>query len=352
MGSGGILGDVSDHDTRLTVADSVAFGRQAPRPRRRRGVVGAAAAIVLAGAIVTVGVVVRSGPQSPDPPGVIAPGAWAASLPPGGPPPVPYLAGTQVVLPDGSRVASGGATARVVGMTTAGLVVLVASLTPEGNPSSSRFVLVTGAGVVRELPVPTVAVGGALEAVVSPDGRFLAASHDILDMADLGTVGHLPRNARYLLSWTPAGILYAAPDGDYFLWSQGAGSRPLAAFPGSFASGTDIGIKHCSIVRLTRSGRTSPLSACIEGVRWVSPTGRWALTRDLRLVEVASGRSRTLTPAPVDPLPGAYVQVWWEGDRSLLVPIGTHLVRCVTATARCERAADTPGLRDGVLALP
>jgi len=342
---------VSEPHTRLIGADSLVFGGLATPPRRRRGIAAVAAVLVLALAALALSLETHRGSQSSERPGTIAADAWAASLPLGRPAAVPYLAGTDAVLPGGSRVAVGGAVDQVVGLASAGLVVRVGTVTPEGYPSGSRYVLVTGGGEVRDLPIRTRTADGGLEALVSPDGRYLAAGHDVLDLADLARVDHLPRAAAYLLWWTPAGILYAADDGRYFLWSAEHGPRPLGAFPGSFKNGTDIGIKHCSVVKLTRAGRTTPLSTCIHGVRSVSPSGRWALTRDLHLVEVASGRSRALTPAPLDPLPGAYEKVWWDGESSLVLPIGPRLVRCATATARCERASD-PEPRAGGLSLP
>jgi hypothetical protein len=345
------------------LTDSLTLGRHSVRRRRRRVLAGSVAALAVA--VVTAGVAVRDGsgaPEpapspptttpSPHPSGTVPSGAWAGSLPRGEAPEVPYLAGTTVVLPDGTRVDTRGSGAGVVGLTVAGLVVLVGTETPEGYPFSSHYALVTAAGELRELPVSTLTADGALEAVVSPDGRYFTAGHDVLDMEDLSSVGRVPEEAEYLLSWTPAGILYAVHDGRYFLWSQESGSRPLEAYPGRFANGTDIGLKHCSVVRLTSAGTTTPLSSCIEGVRSVSPAGGWALTRDLRLVEVATGRSRFLAQVPVDPRPSAYDTVWWDGETSLLFPVGVHLVRCDTATATCERATDGTELRDGVLALP
>jgi hypothetical protein len=352
------------------LGDSLAAGRTSLRVRRRRALGGSVAALaVVAGLAAAVvqrdDTVPQPAVPSPSPTPsptpseeteTIATGAWVGGLPVGDPPEVPYLAGTTVVLPDGSRVQTGGnAGAGVIGLTVAGLVLLVESETEQPYSFSSRYVLVTNAGRLRELPFSTLTADGAQEALISPDGTQFTSGGDIVDIRDLSVVGRVPDEADILDWWTPTGIIYGA--GRYtYLWPVGGEPRRLPDFPGQFPNGTDIGLDGCEVVRLDATGATTPISQClVDGqrrssfLRSVSPSGRWALSRDLGLVDTVTGETRYLAGAPVDPSPYAFDKVWWDGDSHLLLPIFGRLVRCDTATASCELAT-TQAVND--LALP
>ena len=126
----------------------------------------------------------------------------------------------------------------------------------------------------------------------------------------------------------------------------------LAEDPGLYMNGTDVGIQLCRVVRLEADGTTTPLSDCIDGLRAVSPSGQWALTDDLRLVDVATGEQRYLAEVPVSPTPYGFDKVHWDGEDSLLFPVGALLVRCSTSTATCERATRSEQLPRGSVSLP
>jgi hypothetical protein len=357
---------VSERLPERVLTDSLALGRRAVRRRRRQAVTGTAAGLALVvGLVAATG---RGGDDGPEPapaittptttptptePAAVAPGAWANSLPAGAPPEVPYLAGTTVIQPDGTRVETGGTGVGVIGLTVAGLVLLVENEVEEqGQPYSftSRYVLVTNDGEVRDLPASTLVEDSAQGAVVSPDGTRFTSGAEILDVRDLSVVGQVPDAADVLVAWLPAGILYSAGRRSY-VWPEGGKPREVAAYPGVFPNGTDVGIDDCGVVWLTTSVST-PLSECRDDLRSVSPTGRWSLTNDLRLVEIATGDSRYLAGGPVRPVPDANDKVHWDGDGTLLFPVGALLVRCDAATAMCERATDGHELKDGRLALP
>ena len=346
------------------LTDSLALGHRALRRRRRGALLAAAASLVVVSGLVALGAQGQGDPPrpapapptatptpGPDEPDTVAPVAWANGLPLGAPPEVPYLAGTTVVLPDGTRVETGGSGAGVIGLTVAGLVLLVETETEHPYSFSSRYALVTDSGEVRDLPVSTLTADGAQEAVVSPDGELFTSGGEILDMRDLAVVGEVPEAADILISWTPAGIVYGVGERSY-VWSEGHEPQGLAQLPGTFANGTDVGLKGCHVVRLSTEGTTATLSECIDGLRAVSPSGRWALTDDLRLVDVATGASRYLAGSAVHPIPYAFDKVRWDGDQSLMFPVGALLVRCDTSTVTCERATDEHELQDGRLALP
>jgi hypothetical protein len=295
----------------------------------------------------------------------VAPIAWARGLRLGAAPEVPFLAGTTVVQPDGVRVPIPGTGVGVIGLTVAGLVLLVESEVDQPDQPysmSSRYVLVTSSGEVQDLPVSTLVADGAQEAVISPDGLRLTGGGDVLDVRDLSVVGEVPEQADILYAWTSTGILFGADHRSY-LWTEDGETRQLAGFPGIFPNGTDVGMRAqdgndaCGdVLHMSGSGAVTALSSgCIPRLWAVSPSGRWALTYDLRLVDVRTGRSRFLAGGPAGPPLDAGDKVRWDGERSLLFPVGTQLVRCHTATATCERAgpdvADVGG-RDDVLALP
>ena len=122
-----------------------------------------------------------------------------------------------MVLPDSHRVDLGGAEppaqvtgAGIIGLSVAGLVLLVEDEVAQPYSFSSRYVLVSEDGEQRDLPVSAL---GAQEAVVSPDGRYFTGGGDIIDLSDLSVSGRVPERATILYSWTAHGILYSA--GDY-----------------------------------------------------------------------------------------------------------------------------------------
>jgi hypothetical protein len=350
----------------------LAGGRSSLRRRRRRGLAGVAASLLVVSGLALVAAQREDGaPQptvpSPSPtpsptpaPETVAPVAWAAGLPFGAPPDVPYLAGTTVVLPNGRRVALGAEPpaqvtgAGIIGLSVAGLVLLVEHEVAQPYSFSSRYVLVGDDGEQRDLPVSTL---GAQEAVVSPDGGYFTGGGDIIDLANLSVAGHVPERATILFSWTTHGILYSAGDYGasgtrYHLLPDGDEPRELADDPGLYVNGTDVGIQRCRVVRLLADGTTTPLSGCIDGLRSVSPSGQWALTDDLRLVDVATGEQSYLAGTPVSPTPYGFDKVHWDGEDSLLFPVGSLLVRCTTSTATCERATRSEQLPQGSVSLP
>jgi hypothetical protein len=341
------------------LVDSLSEGRTSLRGRRRRAAVGSVAALAAVAAL-ALAVVQRDedAPQpavpSPSPtpsptptpttePETAAPAAWADSLPLGPGPGVPFVAGSVVVQPDGSRVETGGnGGVGVIGLTVRGLVLLVAVETENPYSYTASYAVVTDAGDVEELPASTLTRDSAQEALVSPDGRYFTNGGPILDMTDLSVVGEVPEAATIMLAWTPVGIVYSSGDygkraTTYHLLRSDGSVVDLDGDPGVYPNGTDIGLHGCRAVRLSASGAT-PVSDCIQGVRSISPSGRWALTADLRLVDVETGDSRYLAGAPVKPLPFAYDKVHWDGDESLLLPVFGRLVRCGTVTGECTRA--------------
>ncbi len=348
------------------LVDSLAAGRSSLRGHRRRAMAGSAAALaVVAGLAVAVvqrddGVPQPAVPSpSPTPPPsagpTIAPGAWANGLPLGDPPSVPYVAGTDVIEPDGARVDTGGTGLGIIGLSEAGLVLLLEKETEHPFSFTSTYVVVTPAGEVRELPAATVTRDAAREALVSPSGAAFTNGGDILDVRDFVVIGHIPEAASIMLAWTPTGIIYSADHSKsavsyHVLRNQGA-VVDLDGDPGIYPNGTDVGYRGCRVVRLSADGVT-PISDCIDGLRSVSPSGRWALTADLRLVDVTTGESRYLAGGPVHPEPYSYDKAWWDGDDSVLIPVFAHLVRCDTATGACERATEGDELRAGRFALP
>lgn len=332
------------------LVDALAQGRIAVR--RRRGLVAAGAAASLA---VVAGLAVAmvnqndtqpqpapappspSVPVEPDP--VDSASLWAATLPEGAPT-VPYLAGTTVVEPDGSRVEVRGTEAEMVGLTVAGPLLLVGTEVQDPYSFSSRYVVVRPTGEVKDLPVPTATCCAAEEAVVSPDGRRFTAGNDILDTTDLSVVGHVPVDAKILVAWTPVGIVYLTDGGHYMLWPEGGTPIALRSNAGVFAPGGDVAIDMCgTIVRLAADGNISAISPnCVLGGWSVSPSGHWVITADLELVDVATLDTRSLSDRAVSPVPRSQ-KVWWDGDDSVTFPAGDYLVRCDTATASCERVA-------------
>ena len=326
------------------------MGRASVRRRHRLGVAGATASLaVLAGLMVAAVTRGDTQPQpSPTPPTPstsagakpTTAGIWAASLPRGNPPEVPYLAGTTVVQPDGTRIEVPGETAQTVGQTVAGLVLLVGSVNADGDPSDSHYVLVRTSGEAEDLPISTLSADGTREAVVSPDGRRLAGGGEILDMADLSVVGQVPSEAKLLIAWTPVGIVYLAEGGDFVLWPEGGTPITLRSNPGEFATGSDVAIDVCSnVVRLTADGTITRLSSgCGRGLWSVSASGRWAITPDLRIIDVATGVARRFSDRRAT-VAYRYQNVWWDGDQSVLFPADDWLVRCYVDTATCEQIA-------------
>ena len=253
------------------LTDSLTLGRRAVRRRHRQGLAGSAAALALVAGLAAV--TVRDGSSDPEPapapptvtqtpsaePDSVAPDAWASSLPLGSPPEVPYLAGTAVILPDGTRVETGGTGAGVIGLSVAGLVLLVETETEQPYSFSSRYVLVTDTGELRDLPDSTV---GAQEAVISPDGTRFTGGQDIIDIRDLSVVGQVPEEADILYTWTSSGMVYGAGDHAY-LWPKGQDPVEIEGFRGTFRDGSELGTDGCTMVFLEAVAVVRPLSGCI-----------------------------------------------------------------------------------------
>lgn len=336
------------------LVDALALGRTSVRRRRRLAAAGAVASLALVGGIaLAVGDHDGSQPQpappapspSPSPSTDDAPdsttlGLWAASLGKGAPAEVPYLDGTSVVEPDGTRVQLDGTSVEVIGQTVAGLVVLAGTEDASGAPFDSHYVVVRPDGQVVTLLVSTLVADGAQEAVVSPDGREFTGGGDIVDMTDLSVVGRVPDEAEILVAWTPVGIVYYAEDDHYKLWRDGEQPITLSSDPGVFASGSDVAFDECgTVTRLGADGTLTRISPhCVLGAWSVSPSGHWAITPDLQLVDVTTGAERSLADRGVSPA-HRYQKVWWNGDDTVLFPAGDRLVRCEVETAACEQVA-------------
>src|SRR3954447_7303052 len=109
------------------LVDALALGRTSVRRRRRLAAAGAVASLALVGGIALAvgnhdGSEPQPAPPAPSPSTDEAPdtttlGLWAASLPKGAPAEAPYLAGTSVVEPDGTRVQLDGTSVDAVGQT-------------------------------------------------------------------------------------------------------------------------------------------------------------------------------------------------------------------------------------------
>jgi hypothetical protein len=331
------------------LVESLELGRASVRRRRRQAAAIAAATIALVVALTVAAVrqddTGRPEPASPAPstsaePPTTTAGIWAPSLPRGARAEVPYLVGTTVVQPDGSRVEVPGTEASLVGLSVAGAVLLVGTEVQQPYSFSTRYVLVRPSGEVQDLPVSTLVADGAQGAVVSPDGREFTGGGAILDLTDLSIVGEVPEEADLLVAWTPVGIVYFVHGGQYVLWPVDGAPIPLAADPGVFGHGSDVAMDACSnVVRLAADGTTSPVSPHCLGSLWaVSPSGRWAITPDLELVDVSTGAARSLADRSIVAV-HRYDRVWWNGDDSVLFPAGDWLVRCEIETAACEQVA-------------
>jgi hypothetical protein len=339
-------GGLPDH----LLLESLALGRAAVRRHRRQAAAGTAATLAVLAALTVVaarqdGTGPGPAPAPPAPTASAAPqtttaSVWAPSLPRGGPAEVPYLVGTTVVQPDGSRVEVPGTDASFVGLSVAGAVLLVGTEVQQPYSYSTRYVLVRPSGEVRDLPVSTLVGDGAQGAVVSPDGREFTGGGAILDLTDFSVIGAVPEEADLLVAWTPVGIVYFVQGGQYYLWPGAGTPIALTGDPGVFAQGSDVAMDSCSnLVRLAADGTTSPVSPHCLGRLWaVSPSGRWAITPALELLDVSTGEVRPLADRSIVPV-HRYDRVWWNGDDTVLFPAGDWLVRCDIGTAACEQVA-------------
>jgi hypothetical protein len=338
------------------------------RAIRRTRIAMAATSIAVAG--VAVGGVVTAGhwlptvdqtgptgtPHTPTSSPIESPDRWPMSLPLGAPPEIPYLIHDTLYLP-GKDVDLGGDGAGIVGHSVAGTVVLVDTDAANGAPFSSRYVLVSDDGQVADLPISTRTP--AQEALISPDGQFLAAHRSVYSLPDLTVTTPLPADAEMLVSWTPAGIVYGTHSHGYYLWDpadQGP-SLKLDGYPGFYSNGSDYGLRNeqgCSaMVQISPQATVTTRYKTCQGDRLitVSPTGEWAVTNHLRLINTHTGANRPLSHTAVAPrLVGSESR--WIGDDEVLLtfhpeatvgfaPTKELVLRCRPADATCERATKT-----------
>lgn len=240
----------------------------------------------------------------------VAPGAWARSLPQGAAPDRAYLAGTILHRADGSAIDladRGYDDAGMVGETVTGVVVLGEKERPEFH---SSYLLVTPSGDVQVLGDGSYA--GAREAVVSPDGRYLARDTAVVDLTDMSVVAQIPADAEILIDWTADGIRY---------WT---GDRRLLWRPGS-------------------APKRAPAADRVRGELTRSPDGRWVVTRRLQLRDLRTGErtwlagARRSSPAP---WAGGGLAAAWDDDNHVLLTIGSFVVRCTASSGQCERVTD------------
>ncbi|MCW2792620.1 MAG: hypothetical protein JWO76_1718 [Nocardioides sp.] len=368
-------------EPRLDLAGvAVELGRRRIRRRRRWAAAGGAAAVVVVVAAGVVGprLVISSDPtggspmtdsEHPDPTSAVPvlPGVWAQSLPVGEAPDVPYLSGTTLHLP-GTTVELDATGAGLVGDTVAGAVLLLEHETRRPYSFTSEYVVVSDSGAVT--PLGTGHVAHVQEELVSPDGTMFASDAGVVSMESGSVVAALPAGATALDAWTSAGILYLGPRGHYYLWSpeRGRGPAPVEGFPGSYAEGSDVGLRRdggCTeVVRLGDDAGVEVLHRLCDmpDALTVSPTGDWVLTMDLQIVDARTGEVRPLGDAPLE----VHVSndAYWEAEDELLVSVplaapavidehgvrtrreSALLVRCGVVTGSCERvtdALDVPG---------
>lgn len=217
----------------------------------------------------------------------VHPVAWAASLPTGDPPEVPYVVGTTLHLPDGERVRVEGEDVSVVGATERGTMLLVEWLghvwvTPDGTTTVQ----------------PEVPWAGVQDEVVSPDGRWFARGDAVVDLADGTVVATIPARAQVLTGWTAAGIELWG-DGRRWIWQPGDRPRRLR----------------------------------------VSDRPPFRVTRELRVVD-RQGRDRGYLAGGPLLVGGPPTSSYWTSSREVLVALPEAVVRCDIRTFSCERALD------------
>jgi len=300
-----------------------------------------------------------SRPDDTSSPAVLLPGMWAGTLPIGDPPEVPYGTRTHLYLPSGQVVDLHASGSAMIGQTVAGTVVLVEQDDrDQGGAFRSWYAVVLTDGTVTQLDDGRLTGDRVQEAVVSPDGRWFADGR-IFDMTTGQIAGVLPDQADIIISWTPVGIVYGAGHARY-LWSPG-GPAPvkLAGWGGDYANGAHAGIGHrdgCNaVLRLAADGSEEQVSRhCGAQLMTVSPSGTWALTRELVAIDTATGEQHPLAGAPVRSLGFQFDDYWLDENELLLsVPAGGYqpdgesapsdsaiLVRCRLETATCERATE------------
>lgn len=310
---------------------------------------------------------------------------WAASLPEGTDPALPYFAygklwseGQSVTLPASVTVAVGpwavdGGWIVVRGTSEADLAW--ALLTPDGG--------------LRNLPAETYENGlGGARIDVSPDGRQVATDKWLVDLAAM-TATELPHASTgreqggYLTmarsrAFTEQGLVYeAAPYSDgvpttYLLQTGGSAVRiDLPAdtqisdnSPGDIAVDFDANDRTDACLtshRLVGTQWVEDGSGCMGKVLGqqgsISPDGRWLLTDDLpRVWDLQAGSfaevdlPRAVATSRGDTLMGVAV---WETDDAFLIPFTdrtsegqispdfdefVHVVRCRMTTGACELA--------------
>lgn len=347
-----------DGETALTAAPdlaevSVARGRARVRRRNRLAVAAAAGGVAV---VLGVGaLVVPHGSSDDEPPahrgdgttGAVPAATWVGTLSEGDPPGVAYVGGTTVhlrehVLPFGDE---GYVEVDPVGQTVVGTVVL--GTRPDGSADAVLIAPDTTTQVVATTPT-----GGVRGAAVSPDGRFLAADGRVLDLSTSAT-SRLPRDAVAVTGWIPSGVTYVDRHRREHVWLPG--DQPwsldrLVWFPGHTGAGIALSGRCPLVVTVDGPGdvRESPRRCAAKDVLTVSPDGRWLVTKQLGVVDVADGSTRWLAGGPLAEPAAMSDGSTWSDDAHLVVAVPLPgpdpvdgrgaLVRCDVTTGACDRA--------------
>lgn len=314
---------------------------------------------------------------------------WAASLPEGSAPALPYFA-------DGSlwsgeqRTTLPSTVDRTVGpwAVSTGWIVMTGE-----RERDLAWALLSPDGTLRSLPATTYEDGLGLARVeVSADGRQVALGQHVVDVETMEVmrVPHAPENASRdgfmtdvrAVGFTEQGLVYeAAPyrdglgttwlladDGETTRIDPPRGTHIRDGSPGDIAVRFDYNADESDTCitsyRLVAAAWSEEGSGCmgrgLGEAHSISPDGRWLLTDDpSRVWDLPTGEF-----VDVD-VPGDVVEAGgeglvagarWESDDTFLVPVSdrsvregsttvdfdqqVQVVRCTVSTGSCERAGD------------
>jgi hypothetical protein len=298
-----------------------------------------------------IGVPATSGTNDPD--GVArfaSPYEWAQSLPRGANARAAWEHDDELHLGPGHVLGFSDVRVGLIARTEDGFLV---NMGPPKGVFGGRLVVISPTGQIRY--VPSYDGHEALENAVSPDGSEIAYRTGVIDVATGNLVSSYPSNARELIAWTPAGIVYFGPERSTWLWTPGEVPEPIQLDGDVLSSGygRTYPSEGCTSIFRVADPPSGPAAetvytTCDERPFVIATDGSLAIAKNADVISLPDGAVIGNLPLPRDSGWNDVTPMLWEDNDNIVFSVGdglpafnSMLVRCTLTTETCERASES-----------
>jgi hypothetical protein len=240
-----------------------------------------------------------------------------------------------------------------VGLIARGEQGFLANISPPRGLSPGRLAVISETGPIRYLP--SYDGHQALENAVSPDGSEIAYATGVIDVDTGDLVASYPDNAREMIAWTPAGIVYFGRERSTWLWTPGAEPEPIELDGDVLSSGygRTYPSEGCTSIFRVADPPSGPAAetvytTCDDEPFVIATDGSLAIARSGDVISLPGGDVIGSLPLPRGAGSNQMTPMLWEDGDNILFSVAhdppaldSLLVRCTLSTESCERATES-----------